>query len=139
MIDTIEDFWPDEIPDPADPAPVVLLKEQAALLGQKMNGELEGVVRTSTDNGMVYYSLHLKADALGDYLYKLLDIVYPTIGRVDDYPILAQGANDRFRINIGDDDEFRKWLRDQLSSAYVRSALGNLRRYVRERQSTRAS
>ena len=138
MLEAKEDFWPDEIPDPADTAPVALLKEQGAILGQKTRGELEGVVRTSTENGTVFYSLYLKADALGDYLYKLLYIAHPAISRPgDDYPITAQSADGGLERIIKSDDEFRGWLRAQLSSEYVRSALGNLMRYIRERQSSR--
>jgi len=137
MPDEPEDFWPAEIPDPSDPAPVALLKEQAMILGQKMHGELEGIVRTSTEEGTVFYSLYLKANVLGDYLYKLLFIAHPAIGWSGDYPISAQSSAGGSSVSISNDNEFREWLRAQLSSDYVRSALGNLRRYIRERQSTR--
>jgi hypothetical protein len=138
MPDPAEDFWPDEIPDPTDPAAVALLKEQAEILGSKMRGEIEGVVRTYAENGIVYYSLYLKADALGNYLYKLLEIGYPVIGQsVENREFTAQGCDGGASVTIKSDEEFREWLRDQLSSEYVRSALGNLRRYVRDRQATR--
>ena len=92
MADEKDDFWPDEFPDAADPEPVAILKEQATLLGGKTRNAVEGVVRTSTEGGTAYYSLYLKADALGDYLYKLLDIAHPVIARVGDYPITAQSS-----------------------------------------------
>jgi hypothetical protein len=138
MPDVLEDFWPSELPDPSDPAPVMLLKEQASLLGHKTKGELEGVVRTSTENGTIYYSLCLKADALGDYPYKLLFIAYPAIGsELGIYPITAQRASSVSPKLIYNDEEFRDWLRAELSSEYVRSALGNLMYYVKESRSTR--
>src|SRR5205807_9121666 len=87
-----EDFWPDEIVDATDPEPVTLLKEQAALLGGKTKNAVEGVIKTSAEGGTAYYSLYLKADALGDYLYKLLSIAHPVIGRVGDYPVTAQSS-----------------------------------------------
>jgi len=141
MPDATEDFWPDEIVDAADPAPVALLKEQAELLGGKTKHAVEGVVKTSTEEGTAYHSLFLKADALGDYLYKLLFIAYPAIGQVgEDYPITAQSSAGGPSVKIESHDEFRKWLRTQLSPDYVRIAISNLLRYVREaRRPTRAS
>jgi hypothetical protein len=138
MPEASEDFWPDEIPDVADPAAVVLLKEQAAILGHKMHGEVEGVVRTYTENGTVYYSLYLKADALGHYLYKILEVAYPAIGpSIERDEVTAQSMNGEPAVTIKGDDQFRKWLRAQLSSEFVRSALGNLRRYIRGREASR--
>ena len=92
MADEKEDFWPDEIGDADDPEPVALLKEQAALLGGKTKNAVEGVVKTSTERGTAYHSLYLKADALGDYLYKLLFIAYPAIGQKDAYPVIVQSS-----------------------------------------------
>ncbi len=102
---------------------------------------MEGVVKTSTEEGTAYHSLFLKADALGDYLYKLLFIAYPAIGQAgEDYPITAQSSAGGPPVKLESHDEFRKWLRTQLSSEYVRMAISNLLRYVREaRRPTRAS
>ena len=95
MADATENYWPPEIIDAADPEPVAILKEQAALLGGRTNNAVEAVVKTSTEAGTAYHSLYLKADALGDYLYKLLDIAHPVIGRVGDYPITVQSFGGR--------------------------------------------
>jgi hypothetical protein len=139
MADEREDYWPDDIGDVTDPEPVALLKEQASLLGAKTRNAVEGVVRTSTEGGTAYYSLYLKAESLGDYLYKLLDIARPAIGRDDAYPVTAQSSAGGPAVEIPDRDEFRKWLRAQLSSDYVRRAIANLLHYVREaRHSTAA-
>jgi hypothetical protein len=133
MPDPSDDFWPAEIIDTDDPPPVKLLKEQAVLLGGKTNNAVEGVVKTSTEGGTAYYSLYLKADALGDHLYKLLYIAHPAIGRAGDiYSITAQNSAGGPKVKISNDDEFREWLRSELSSDYVRKAIGNLLRYIRE-------
>ncbi len=132
MADEREDFWPDEIADADDPEPVALLKEQATVLGAKTGYDVEGVVRTSTEGGTAYYSLYLKADALGDYLYKLLYIAYPAIGQPHAYPVVAQSSAGGPERQIGSREEFREWLKDQLSSDPVRRAIASLRRHVRK-------
>src|SRR5262245_20459604 len=92
MADEKEDFWPDDIVDAADPEPVALLKEQGALLASRTKNAVEGVVKTSTERGKAYYSLYLKAAALGDYHYKILSIAYPVIGCDEGYPVTAQSS-----------------------------------------------
>jgi hypothetical protein len=134
MPNATEDFWPDEIPDTTDPAPVALLKEQAALLGEKTNHDVEGVVSLMSLGDKVCYGLYLKAEDLGDYLYKLLEIQYPTLDLVEgakDVPVLAWSMAGGPPVTLKT-DEFPQWLRTQLSSDYVRTAIGNLLRYVRE-------
>jgi hypothetical protein len=66
-----------------------------------------------------------------------LFIAYPAIGQKDAYPVEVQSSAGGPLIEIPNGDEFRKWLRAQLSSDDVRRAIANLLRYVREaRQST---
>ena len=142
MADAHEDFWPSEIPDPADPAPVALLKEQAEFLAGKTSGEIEGVVRMYIENGTAYHTLFLKALPLGDYLYKILSISYSAFGRSPDvYPITVESSGEDYlegtEKTISNDEEFRRWLRAELSSDHVRSALGTLKNYIREIRSAR--
>jgi hypothetical protein len=132
MADATESYWPVEIIDAADPEPVAILKEQAALLGERTKNAVEAIVKPSTEDGTAYHSLYLKADALGDYLYKLLYIAYPVIGRGGDYPITVESSAGGAKKSISSEDEFREWLRAQLSSDYVRTAISNLLQYVHE-------
>jgi hypothetical protein len=128
-----DDFWPAEILDTSDPAPVRLLKEQAARLGEKTHNEVEAVVRPGVEGGTTYHSLYLKASALGDYLYKLLFVAYPVVGPLgDDYPVTAQVSWGGPPVEIRNDKEFREWLQEQLSSAHVQKAISNIRRYAHE-------
>jgi hypothetical protein len=139
MAERREDFWPENLIDAADPEPLVLLKDQASLLGEKTRNAVEGVIKTSTGEGNVYYALCLKADALGDYLYEILHIAYPVLRGDDAYPVKVQSSEGGPEVHISDSDEFREWLRGQLSSDFVRRAIANLLRSVREvRQSAAA-
>jgi hypothetical protein len=54
------------------------------------------------------------------------------IGRPGDYPITAQSSAGGVPQSISSKEEFREWLRAQLSSDYVRTAISNLLRYVHE-------
>jgi len=88
----------------------------------------------------VFYSLNLGAKALGDYLYKILEIGFPSVGPFvggpgSFYPISAH-RTDGSLCTIENDDDFRSWLKDQLSSEFVRNVIGNLSRYIRERKTT---
>ena len=137
MAGEIVDYWPRDFPVVDSPAPVALLEQQAELLRGHTGGLIEGVVKPHVEYGTAYYSLYLKADALGDYLYKLLYIQFPADrDSREPFPIMAQGAFGRPRVVIDDVDGFRDWLRDQLSSDGVKIIIGNLLRYIRESRRT---
>ena len=139
MADEREDFWPDDIVDVADPEPVALLKEQASLLGNKTRNAVEGAVKTSTDGGKAYYSLYLKVPDLGDYHYKLLSIAYPVTGCDEAYPVTAQTPAGDPPVEIPNREEFRAWLRRQLSSNHVRRVIANLLHVVRDAPDSESS
>ena len=144
MAETLDDFWPSEIPDPDDPAPVALLKEQAGLLSEKTQGEIEAAVTMYIEEGIVYHFLFLKPLLFGDYQYRVLSISYPVTSPASDvYPITAEvfghSPTNVAKVTLSNEDEFRSWLRSQLSSEYVRSTLGTLKKYVREIRAIRAS
>ena len=137
MSDLTENFWPVEPPSLDDPEPVRLLKQQAELLRSLHGGQIEGFVKMSTEEGTAYHSLYLKAEALGHYSYKLLYIAYPAVRPTESvYPIQAQTSAGEHSAKLADDGEFRGWLRSQLSSDFVKRAISNLLRYIRDRQNS---
>ena len=137
MAAEIEDFWPRNFPVVDPPAPVALLNQQAELLGRHTGGQVEGIVIPSVEETTAYYSLNLKADALGDYLYKLLHIGIPTdCDPSKPFPITAQTAFGQASVKINNAQDFREWLQHQLSSDRVQVTIGNLLRYIRESRKT---
>jgi len=115
----MQDLWPDNLEVVEAEAPVILLRRQAALLGQKTGNLVEAEVRQwdslaveTTVTGYAFgHSLDLVAPALGDYRYQLLSIfnnidLYPVAFRVDkhvqneiapgnsDYLIMAESQDD---------------------------------------------
>jgi hypothetical protein len=147
MNDKHENFWPSEFPDPSDPAPVALLKEQAGLLGSKTNGDIVGWVRMYIENKIAYHTLFLRAVPIGgEHEFGVLTISYPVSGaRREDYPITADliaGMRElglKTEVKIDNDEEFRKWLPEQLSSDVVIGLIGVLKKYIGEVREARAS
>jgi len=141
MAGEIEDYWPSDFPVVDAPAPVALLEQQAELLGKHTEGQIQGFVKPHVEDGTAYYSLYLRAEALGDYLYKLLYIAFPTdCDSSKPFSMTAQNAFGGPPVLIDDAEGFRDWLRQQLSSDRVQVIIGNLLRYIREsRKASRVS
>lgn len=132
MADEREDFWPKEIADVADPEPVAILKEQADLLGRKTNNDVVGIVRAGADGEKIIHSLYLKAEALGDYRYKILSMTH-LLGATDpSYPVWGQAPAGHPPVELPDRAAFLAWLRGQLSSEHVRRVIANILHVIRE-------
>ncbi len=142
-----DDLWPSEFPDPSDPAPVALLKEQAVLLASKTNGDIIGWVRMYLENQMAYHTLFLRAVPIGnEHEFAILTISYPVSGASRDvYPITADfiarmhETDVKTEVKLNNDEEFRRWLREQLSSGEVIGLIGVLKKYIGEVRETRAA
>jgi hypothetical protein len=131
MPDHADDFWPTNFPTVAGPsAPVGLLREQAIILAGKTGRRVEGVVRESTVEGTVYYSLYLKAPALGDYMFKVLHIAHPvTQGPLNPFPLTVEDSFTGVPITVSNMEEFKSWLKSVLASEKVGTVIANLIRH----------
>jgi hypothetical protein len=78
MLKTI-DLWPDDIATKRVRAPITILREQAAVLGQKTRNLVQGDVvnnqRMSTNEYFVY-DFYIEAPTLDNYSYKLLSVYH---------------------------------------------------------------
>ncbi len=114
-----EDFWPSAFPPVQDESPpVALLREQAELLSGKTGNHVEGVITTTVLEDMVYHSLYMRAQALGDYMYKIVSLAHPVTNASDNpFPLdaVVSGGSGLPR-KIDDMGEFKKWLRSALTS-----------------------
>ncbi len=144
MIEAREDLWPSDFPGVNDPAPVALLKEQAEFLVRKTNGDIEGVVRLVIEKDTAHHIMYLKASRV-DLMVAVIMIEYSPFKDIDSvYPILAYppgdgGAGFGPKVTIANDEEFRRWLRDQLSSKSMLSRIGVLKSYIRDMIEAEAS
>ena len=75
MADTIPDLWPTSELKSAVLTPIVILRTQATLLGQKTQGLLMGDVRvTTSEKGQLTLSFTVIAPAVNNYRYNLLSV-----------------------------------------------------------------
>jgi hypothetical protein len=110
MAATNLDLWP-ALPDVKLRTPVSILREQAALLGQKTKNLLEAEVSTNTWHGELRHSFKIVAPAL-DYSFELFSVTHG----VDLYPSSGKSANQNMPTELPDEDAFIEWVREQLSS-----------------------
>jgi hypothetical protein len=114
------DLWPDDlgpagnIPTP----PVVILREQGAILGQKTQNIVEGVVQSSSSSTEFTHQFYLNAPALGQYRYLLFTLVHP----ISFYPLRIAG---QFTGNVvvSSQEEFIEALRGLFSLDQVKSVI----------------
>ena len=75
MSQATRDFWPTDLTTGPVATPVAILREQAALLGEKTGGLVLGQVRSVAVPGdLLVHHLFLTVPALGDYRYELLNV-----------------------------------------------------------------
>jgi hypothetical protein len=116
------DFWPPLGQTRITP-PVVILREQAALLANKSQGLIEGQVDTSAGGDRFYHRLYVVAPTLDNYRYQLLGVYHAILL----YPVyvIASGESKTERP-LDSEEEFLNWLREVLSSDRTKQVLDAL-------------
>ena len=110
-------LWPESIASPtAEKAPVVILREQAVLLGQKTGNVVEGYVTKGapeTFRGEDFiYEFWLKAPVL-DYRVRLLRVEHP----IEFYPLTLSVERTGQHVRADDEESFLNLLSEVFSSA----------------------
>lgn len=99
--------------------PLVIMKEQAALLGAKTKNLVEATVKTQVDDGGDFsHSFNLLVPALGNYRYSLFTVYHG----VQIYPLFVMSGGNR----LGTEEEFLAWLAAKLSSPETKRIISNL-------------
>lgn len=124
MTNPQEDLWPEDIgTDLTERAPLLILREQADKLGERMGNVIEAQV-SAAPHYIERTSLEIRftivAAALGGYEYELLSVTQP----VDLYPatITFEGQ----RLEAKNEAEFKQHLQGIFQSARTRRLIGNL-------------
>lgn len=117
MATQIADLWGGFEPA-AVRTPVSILRQQAALLGDKTKHLVQARVVTKTDRSAFYHSFRLLVPALDEYTYELFSVHHG----VDLYPVTAYGEARPLKT----EDEFVEWLRALLSSESTKRIISNL-------------
>src|ERR1700688_3150068 len=113
---TQTDLWGDIQPS-AIRTPVAILREQAALLGNKTQNLVEARVRTLVFAGSFHLYFELVAPALNDYTYCLFELEHgPAF-----YPVRVRPSKE-----LQTEEQLVDWLRRRLSSDETKKIVGNL-------------
>jgi hypothetical protein len=120
----VEDLWPKQLAaKPAQKSPAAILKEQAALLGRRVNNLIEGQVTT-------------KPDRTGTKFEHIFKIVVPTLDFYQ-YPLfsVSHGVGEFYPLDVTaygvpaqkqSEDEFVAWLRAVFASSETKRIIGML-------------
>ena len=134
----IVDLWPDKIKVDKVITPVIILRQQASLLGKKTKNIVQADVLNVKIVAELYdfhYALYLVASALNNYRYRLLDIFYNVSPL---YPMKVEVESDiyneissKFKSpeqNIGafSEEDFKNILREIFNSAKVKRIISVL-------------
>jgi hypothetical protein len=113
---TQTDLWGD-IQPLAVRTPVSILRQQAALLGNKTQNMVEAKVRSVVEAGEFYHSFNLVVPSLDSYTYRLFAVHHgPEL-----YPVTFSRGEE-----LRTEEEFVEWLRKRLSSDETRKIVGSL-------------
>ena len=121
-----QDLWPDDLADVNLVTPSVILKEQAALLGEKTKQLVKGeVVTQATDKGFAH-RFNIVAPTMG-YTYELFQLSHG----VAFYPGSLRVAGQNTFRTIESEEALKKFLKELFSSqqtlTIVRSILAQVR------------
>jgi hypothetical protein len=126
-----EDLWPADVETSTIVPPLAILRRQAAALGERTQGLLEGQVETFTKGDEFTQVFYVVAPSL-DYRYKLFEVrhgvegypVYTTTeGRRPVFPRFGTGPAP---LKLDTPDEFVDWLKQVLNSDETKRVIGSL-------------
>ena len=121
---SIPDLWPEELAaKPAQKSPGAILREQAALLGRRVDNLIEGQVTTRPD----------RTGARFEHIFKIL---VPTLDFYQ-YPLfsVSHGVNEFYPLEVTaygvparlmSEDDFVRWLRTVFASSETKRIIGTL-------------
>jgi hypothetical protein len=121
-----EDYWPEHLAEVPVITPATVLKEQAALLGQKTKNLIVGRVESRPDEDKLRHVLYLMVPTLSNYRYFLLSIT----NDLSIYPIKINDATNSTTISAEDLEDFRAKLKEILSSDRVKRIIETLLSYA---------
>jgi hypothetical protein len=120
MADEERDLWPKDIGAGNLVTPVAILREQAALLGQKTQQLVTAEVTTQTRQEKFAHSFHLVAPALDNYKYEIFSVHHG----ITFYPmqVVYQGTAHQ----VGSQDAFLNFLRTIFTSTATKNIIQSL-------------
>jgi hypothetical protein len=165
MTSPIPDLWPEQIAESDQVSPLSILNEQAALLGKKTQGFVEGEVARAAipmsplhrGNSLIYlsaigeahevpkamapkeptlvYSFYLKVPALDNYRFLLLTVMHGH----EFYPLALSYMITNESVSAKSEEEFLHWLGQFLARKETVSLIQSLREQARAVNNTSGS
>jgi hypothetical protein len=119
-----EDLWPANIAESNMVTPVSILKEQAALLGEKTKQLVTGEVSTQVVGSLLIQHFSISAPTLA-YQYELFTMQHG----VSFYPAVIHHLNDSFQIK--DEAELKAKLKEILAAQHTLNVVHSILAQVR--------
>jgi len=123
MPDT-NDFWPANIADSNLVTPVTILKEQAALLGEKTRQLVKGEVVTQATGTLLVHYFYIAAPTLS-YRFELFNVQH----HVNFYPLVLGYLNKS--TTLGSEDEFKEKLKEIFTAQHTLNVVHSILAQVR--------
>jgi len=125
MADSIPDLWPQDIGEASLQTPVTILRQEAALLGEKTNQLVTAEVTTQSQGQTFLHSFVIVAPALDNYKYELFKVQHG----ISFYPmtVIVQGGGN----NIGSQAQFIEILRMIFTSPNTKNIVQSLIAQIR--------
>lgn len=123
MAHTIPSLWPEEFGTMTEVPPVAILREQAALLGEKTRNIVEARVRTTTaGEGRFVHGFELVAPILDDYIYPLFSVSHD----IRLYPLTLEvfgPERSSTSTRVASQEELVSCLRDVFAAPHTRAVM----------------
>ena len=119
-----DDLWPENIADANLITPVTILKEQAALLGEKTKQLVTGEVVTQTSGSLFVHYFYIVAPTL-NYTFELFQVSHG----INFYPLILRHLNTTTQLTS--ESEFKDKLKDILSSQHTLNVVHSILAQVR--------
>lgn len=120
----MDDLWPTNIADSNLVTPVSILKEQAALLGEKTKELVKGEIVSQTTGNLFIHSFNLLAPTLG-YRYELFQVTH----HVNFYPLVIRHLNNTYQLKS--EPEFKDKLKEIFSAQHTLNTIHSILAQVR--------
>lgn len=119
-----DDLWPANIADSKLTTPVTVLKEQAALLGEKTRQLVKGEVVTRTTGNLFVHYFYIVAATLS-YRFELFTVSHG----VNFYPLAMRYLNNN--VTLGSEVEFKEKLKEIFGAQHTLNVVHSILAQVR--------
>src|ERR1035437_6610129 len=119
-----DDLWPENIADSNLVTPVSILKQQAALLGEKTRQLVKGEVVTQTTGNLFVHYFYIAAPTLS-YKFELFTLSHG----INFYPLVMKSLNNT--ISLNSENEFKDKLKEIFAAPHTRNVVHSILAQIR--------